>query len=227
MTFFLNGRYSVDNIPLYDSEDDEPTSKIFQAIVPKDDTTPQGDNAGFMTTTNGHDAMMCSESNPIDVVPLNSVPMGMDGGKFGGESNGFFHVTQKKFEQKSSLVTRIRSNSACRNYKVQSNSLPKSSPLYSSGRSKIYARKQVDVKHIERFLSKEAYDEVLAYEVQTRLNFAYEAQIQLKLLLYVGVVSFTYKMTLDKFSKILQCYSEFGIFSHLLFLNQLLQKSLN
>lgn len=161
-----NIRYSVENIPLYDSEDDEPTSKFLQAIVPsKDGIAAQRDNEGFMNTTDDHETMF-SESNPIDVVPLNSVPMEIDGGKIGGENNGFYqHIAQKKFKQKSSLVSRIRSNSACRNYKVQSNSLPKSSPLYSSGKSKSHARKQVDVKHIgERLLSKEACDELLAHE---------------------------------------------------------------
>lgn len=161
-------RYSVENIPLYDSEDDEPTSKFTQAVVSlKDDTTAHRDDEGFMITTDGHETMMFSESNPIDVVPLNYVPMGMDGGKIGGgENNGFYqHVAQKKFKQKSSLVSRIRSNSACRNYMVQSNSLPKSSPLYSSGKLRNHARKQVNVKHIgERFSSKEACDELLAYE---------------------------------------------------------------
>lgn len=172
-----------------------------------------------MITTDGHETMMFSESNPIDVVPLNSVPMGMDGGKIGGgENNGFFqHVAQKKFKQKSSLISRIRSNSACRNYMVQSNSLPKSSPLYSSGKLRNHARKQVDVKHIgERFSSKEACDELLAYEVQTQLN----------LLLYVGIVSFKYRMIMDKFSKFYIAIVS-SASSAFAFLNKLLEKCLN
>ena len=120
-----------------------------------------------MRSADDHDTFMFSESNLIDVEPLNSVPMEMYEGRLVTEDNGFNqHDAQKKLTKKSSLVSRVRSNNACRNYQVQSNSLSKISPQYPTGKSKTQARKPVNVKLIsERLSSKEACDELLAYEV--------------------------------------------------------------
>lgn len=109
---------------------------------------------------------MFSESIPMNVEPLNSVPMEMDGENTVAEDNRFYQPdARQKITQKGSLVSRIRSNSAYRNYHVQSNSLPKSSTQYSGGKYKLHVRKEVNVKHIGERLSKEACDELLACEV--------------------------------------------------------------
>ncbi|ONK77522.1 uncharacterized protein A4U43_C02F7450 [Asparagus officinalis] len=158
-------RYSIENIPLYDSEDDEPSSQFLQAIVPSRDDTTIENSEGFMRSTSGHGTLVLSESDPIIVEPLNSVPMEMDIRKTEArDGSGFYPHAGKKVEQKSSLGPRIRSNSACRNYQEQSNSLPKSSTQFPGGKSKNQARTPVDVKLIGERLSKEACDELLAYE---------------------------------------------------------------
>lgn len=126
-----------------------------------------------MRSTNGHGTLVLSESDPIIVEPLNSVPMEMDIGKTEArDSNGFYPHAGKKVEQKSSPGPRVRSNSACRNHQEQSNSLLKSSTQFPGGKSKNQARTPVNVKLIGQRLSKEACDELLAYEVQTQLSYS-------------------------------------------------------
>ncbi|KAJ6825697.1 histone-lysine N-methyltransferase ASHH1 isoform X2 [Iris pallida] len=146
-------RYSVENVPLYDSEDDEPTSKFLKAIVvSKDNTVAEREIEDLMRSTDDLETVMLSEAKPISVPPLNSVQMELNDGNSEKQVDiSFFpQVAQKKFTQKSSTISRIRI---------------KGSPQYSNGKSKNHARKQLNVRLIgERLSSKEACDELLAYE---------------------------------------------------------------
>ncbi|CAL9179297.1 unnamed protein product [Musa hybrid cultivar] len=154
-------RFSVENVPLYDSEDDEPTSKSLKAIV------PYKENEDFLGNADGFGSVVLSESIPMVVEPLNFVPMEVNGVKYETTEDECLYAenAQENFARKSAMISRIRSNSACRNYHIDSNSLSKTSSRYPGGKAKFGVRKQVNVKLIcERLAVAEAREEIIAYE---------------------------------------------------------------
>lgn len=166
LSTFYDGRYSVENVPLYDSEDDEPTSKSLKAIV------PYKENEDFLGNADGFGSVVLSESMPMVVEPLNFVPMEVNGVKYETTEDECMYAenAQENFARKSAMISRIRSNSACRNYHIDSNSLSKTSSRYPGGKAKFGVRKQVNVKLIcERLAVAEAREEIIAYEVRTIL----------------------------------------------------------
>lgn len=166
-------RYSVENIPLYDSEEDGP--KILKA---------SGDSSKVESSTMiiKHDhslktnaiaePVLSSQSSALVIEPLDSIPMEgvvMNEGKI--EVSGEMKVYQsdtnatrahQAFAQKNAMVSRIRSNSACRNYYIQWSPMSnKKSANYANGKSKHLAQKQVDAAFVAQLLaSKEARDEI-------------------------------------------------------------------
>lgn len=106
------------------------------------------------------------------VEPLNFVPMEVNGVKYETTEDECMYAenAQENFARKSAMISRIRSNSACRNYHIDSNSLSKTSSRYPGGKAKFGVRKQVNVKLIcERLAVAEAREEIIAYEVRTIL----------------------------------------------------------
>ncbi|MQL96618.1 hypothetical protein Taro_029303 [Colocasia esculenta] len=96
---------------------------------------------------------------PIAVVVSDEVQTetGEDKLLYSQETNQFTH---------NAMISRIRSNSACRNYHIEPSSSSKMFPRYSNGKTKFVARKQVNVKRIaERLASLDACQELLAFEV--------------------------------------------------------------
>ncbi|XP_058088050.1 histone-lysine N-methyltransferase ASHH1 isoform X3 [Magnolia sinica] len=164
-------RYSVENVPLYDSEEDEQTSKLLKTTsFSKTLSDAEGKHDHLMRLDDGLATEHCSHLDPIVVEPLNSILMEdvvMDEAKTEvNEDKKMCSQDAHKFSHKNAMISRIRSNSACRNYYIQTSPLSKkSSPHYSSGRSKHNAPKQFDAKLFgQRLASKEALEEVLAYE---------------------------------------------------------------
>ncbi|XP_020583786.1 histone-lysine N-methyltransferase ASHH1 [Phalaenopsis equestris] len=163
-----DNRYSVDNMPLYDSTDEETDSNFLKAIVLSNEgTTSETETGEFLRRAYDTDCMMLSQALPINVEPLCSVPMEVDEGKNeANEQDNFYvqHALQNP-GQKSTVVSHIRSKNVFRSYQIQSGPLFKSSPHYSNGKSKNYVRRQVNVKFVcERLASKEACDELLSCE---------------------------------------------------------------
>lgn len=163
-------RYSVENIPLYDSEEDEPTSKLSLSIDSYKNMAGTEPKQIHFMELDDLELGNSSQSEAIDVEPLNSIraeDMLMDGVKVRISENRklLSQDVHQNFAHKNAMISRIRSNSACRNYHIQSNHLStKSSPHYS-GRAKHSAQKQVDVNLVGKLLaSKEAQEEVFAYE---------------------------------------------------------------
>lgn len=165
-----NGRYSVENVPLYDSEDDEPAKKFLQAIVPsKDMMITEKENKGFLSITDGPVSAVDTQLIPSSVEPLNSVPMEIDEVKSETREGDdmYSQNAHQSFMHKSAMISRIRSNSACRNYHIDSGPLSKSSPHYSGGKSKNHATKQVNIKLVgERLALAEAREEIYSFEVR-------------------------------------------------------------
>ncbi|XP_073003236.1 histone-lysine N-methyltransferase ASHH1 [Typha latifolia] len=159
-------RYSVENIPLYDSEDDEP-AKFLKAIIPSKDTiTLEKENENFLMNSEILEADLFSQAMPISVEPLNSIPMEIDYVKneAAEDDSMYQHDLQQNFTNKNSMISRIRSNSACRNYHIEL-SPSKNSPQFPGGKSKCLPRKQLNVVLIcERLASSEACEEILICE---------------------------------------------------------------
>ncbi|XP_042433925.1 histone-lysine N-methyltransferase ASHH1-like isoform X3 [Zingiber officinale] len=159
-------RYSVENVPLYDSDDDEPTSKSHNAIIPYIPIAER-DNEELLRNTDDFDSPIFSQSMPIVVEPINFAPMEIDEAKYDTteEDTIYLESTQQNSAKKSAMISRIRSNHACRNYHTESSPLSKSSSRNAGGKSKIGMRKQIDVKLIcERLAISEAREEILACE---------------------------------------------------------------
>ncbi|CAN1240329.1 Histone-lysine N-methyltransferase ASHH1 [Linum grandiflorum] len=79
--------------------------------------------------------------------------------------SGFLGAKSRGF-QNALVISRIRSNSACRNHQIGSSPIPnKRTKKIAAGRAKQLIDKQVDVKRVAQLLSlKEAKQEVLIYE---------------------------------------------------------------
>lgn len=175
LILFPCSRYSVENIPLYDSAEDEPTSKLSKDIDSSKNvpfTKPDPDNV--MELDNGLELVQCSHSEAIDVEPLNSIRMEdmvIDEVKLDTSENRnmFSQDTHTKLVHKNAMISRIQSNSACRNYHIDTSIVSRASvPHFSGGKTKNLAQKQVEAKVVGQLLaSKEAREEVFAYEVQT------------------------------------------------------------
>lgn len=86
-------RFSVENIPLYDSADDEPTSIPNDILLAKDEQITQGSNSNTVQSTENPGTASSNEfttmavepltasSNeftPMTIEPLNAIPMGVD-----------------------------------------------------------------------------------------------------------------------------------------------------
>uniref|UniRef100_A0A5B6YSA9 Putative histone-lysine N-methyltransferase ASHH1-like isoform X2 n=1 Tax=Davidia involucrata TaxID=16924 RepID=A0A5B6YSA9_DAVIN len=165
-------RYTVEEIPLYDSAEDEPSSKL-----PK---TSSSFRSEFITSGNSDysvllDASVQSvhqlESSGLIVetlysVPVEGVSMSTVKTEVSEEMKLYSQDAQQAFPHKNAMISRIQSNSACRNYHIGSGSVPKKRSQHIPNRkSKHLGRKQVDAKHVAQlFASKEAREEVIKYE---------------------------------------------------------------
>ncbi|KAM2052899.1 hypothetical protein ACFX1T_002603 [Malus domestica] len=133
-------RYSVEKIPLYDSAEDEPSSRLFKAV-----NSSEFDVAGMMVNVNvdsEHQLM----STALVVQSLDSVPM-------------------EGVVVENAMISRIRSNTAGRNYHIGSGSMSNKRSKQYNGKLKHGAQKQVDAKCVAALLaSKEAQEEILSYE---------------------------------------------------------------
>lgn len=102
----------------------------------------------------------------LDSVPMEGVVMGVKT-EVSEERKLYSQENQPPFSRKNAMISRIRSNTACRNYHIGSGSMPnKRSKQYSNGKVKHGAQKQVDAKSFASLLaSREAQEEILKYEV--------------------------------------------------------------
>ncbi|GLT32106.1 hypothetical protein SLA2020_067950 [Shorea laevis] len=164
-------RYSVEKIPLYDSAEDEPATKLLKTVDsnPGNDTNLENEKSMKMDISAGSDHQMVSTAlaQTINAVPMEGV--GVNGLKTEStdEKKLYSQDAQQAFPQNNAMISRIRSNSACRNYHIRLGPMPKKkSQHYSNGKSKNLSQKQVDAKRVVQLLasSKEAQEEVLRHE---------------------------------------------------------------
>ncbi|XP_008237500.1 PREDICTED: histone-lysine N-methyltransferase ASHH1 isoform X3 [Prunus mume] len=159
-------RYSVEKIPLYDSAEDEPSSRLFKTV---NSSSSEFDVDGMMINVNvdsGHQLMSTAlVVQSLDSVPMEGVVMGVKT-EVSEERKLYSQENQPPFARKNAMISRIRSNTACRNYHIGSGSMPnKRSKQYSNGKVKHGAQNQVDAKSFASLLaSREAQEEILKYE---------------------------------------------------------------
>ncbi|KAK1311190.1 Histone-lysine N-methyltransferase ASHH1 [Acorus calamus] len=154
-------RYSVENVPLYDSAEDEPASKNRKLNSSEDAIKTEGVLESFTK----HEGF--PQSVPLAVEPLNSFRMEdtiMHDVKveMSKDTDLYSQSIHQNFMQKNAMISRIRSNSACRNYHIEpSRTLPKSSQQFPSGRSKHLKQKQIDANYVSQLLASQVAQEEL------------------------------------------------------------------
>ncbi|KAJ0085861.1 hypothetical protein Patl1_08007 [Pistacia atlantica] len=170
-------RYSVEKIPLYDSAEDEPFTKLLKSMDSSElEIDANGKNDFAMALSVGVKSEPLLESTSLVVQPPESVPMEgvvvniVPKTEENEDTKLYSQDTQQAFSQKNAMISRIKSNSACRNYHIGPGPVPrKRSQPYSNGKSKNLAQKQVDAKHVAQLLaSKEAQEEILRNEEMKR-----------------------------------------------------------
>lgn len=178
-------RYSVEKIPLYDSAEDEPSSKLLKGMNSSNsEHNVDGENKFSLTRTVSGGSRNQFEYAALVVQPPDSVPM-EDVKEIKADASEeiklYSQDTQQAFSQKNAMISRIRSNSACRNYHISPGSLSnKKSKQYFNGRPKQLIPKQVDAKAAALlFASKEAQEEILTNEVNTDFSCFYSGLCKL------------------------------------------------
>uniref|UniRef100_A0A1D1YKG6 Histone-lysine N-methyltransferase ASHH1 n=1 Tax=Anthurium amnicola TaxID=1678845 RepID=A0A1D1YKG6_9ARAE len=159
-------RYSVDDIPLYDSGEDESSSKL---LKPTDSSTGERENDYYMRS--GGLEYGDSHSTAIVVEPLNSMLMGDavsdEVGTETGEDKMLCSPETNQFNH-NAMMSCVQSNSACRNYHIEPSPSSKRFARYPNGKTKNIARKEINVKFIaERLASTDACRELLVFEEMT------------------------------------------------------------
>lgn len=157
-------RYSVEKIPLYDSAEDEPSLNIFKTIEPTKEYS-MGMNVSVKLENHLDSTSLVGQ--PLESVPMEGVVVNAIKIEESEETKLYPQDTQQQaFSQNNAMISRIRSNSACRNYHIGPESmLKKRSQLKSNGKLKHLAQKHVDAKHVSQLLAlKEAREEVLRNE---------------------------------------------------------------
>lgn len=174
LTCLFGNRYSVEKIPLYDSAEDEPFTKLLKTIdssKPEIDANGKNDSTVALIVNVKSEPLLESTSvvQPPESVLMEGVAVNIAPKTEESEEMKLYpQGTQQAFSQKNAMISRIRSNSGCRNYQIGPGPVPRTrSKLYSNGKSKNLAQKQVDAKHVAQLLaSKEAQEEILRNEVR-------------------------------------------------------------
>ncbi|XP_050386962.1 histone-lysine N-methyltransferase ASHH1 isoform X2 [Argentina anserina] len=158
-------RYSVEKIPLYDSAEDEPSSMLFKTV----NSNSEFDVKGMMINVHA-DSENQLMSTALVVHSLESDPMECvvkeAKNEVSEETQIYSLDNQPAFLKKNAMISRIRSNTACRNYHIESGSISnKRIKQGSSAKLKHYVQKQVNAKSVALLLaSNEAQEEILKHE---------------------------------------------------------------
>ncbi|GAB2275853.1 hypothetical protein Dimus_010597 [Dionaea muscipula] len=154
-------RYSVERVPLYDSGEDDTSSKHAGIVGSSSSEFVRGRNDGSSMEIE-KDAL---DSIDLDIMPLSSV------GVYGGPDESYqkangLEKTQQVFIRKNPMISHIRSNTASRNYKIGTGPpVKKNLKHFPKRNSKSLSQKEVDARSIAQLIAdKEAAEEILLYE---------------------------------------------------------------
>ena len=171
-------RYTVEKIPLYDSAEDEPSSKLprvmdfsrpeFISHVKVEYTSTVDARVEYDTSMRYEHQL---ESTELVVEAVDSVPMDLALNEIktevGEETKLLIDDTQPALPQKNPMIPHIQTNSVNPSNHIGPGLVGKKrSKHYPNGWSKSITQKQVDAKFVAQFLgSEEARQEVFKYEV--------------------------------------------------------------
>ncbi|XP_050208267.1 histone-lysine N-methyltransferase ASHH1 [Mercurialis annua] len=164
-------RYSVEKIPLYDSAEDEPSSKLMK-IANSSFEYNISRTIDYTAVTNlnvesaHHDESADTTMKPLDSVPAEvaiMIPVKVEASE---EMSLYSHDPQQTLVQKGAVISLAGDGSASGNYHIARGPIPKKRlKNHSNGKLKNLPQKQVDAKHVVKLLAlKEAQDEVLSCE---------------------------------------------------------------
>ncbi|XP_057777364.1 histone-lysine N-methyltransferase ASHH1 isoform X1 [Salvia miltiorrhiza] len=147
-------RYTVEDVPLYDSAEDEPFPKPASTTVRVKHESLENDPAAVQKSL-ASDIKLEQDVTGKSVVTENNKEM-----EFSLEES------KQVFPQTNAMISRIRSNSTCRNYNIGPTPSSKKRPQHTvNQKTKTSARKYVSSKPIaELFASKQAQEEIRRYE---------------------------------------------------------------
>ncbi|KAK2972581.1 hypothetical protein RJ640_020134 [Escallonia rubra] len=158
-------RYTVDEFPLYDSAEDEPSARLLERMtsinpesIAMTDDYSEGSNNRLASALN---------VEPLYSVPVEAIAVNTGKSEPCGATKSFSEDTQKAFQQTNPIISGIQSDSAAQsfNFSSASDSKKRSAQHIPKRRSKQNGRKQFDAKHVAKlFASKEAQEEVIKYE---------------------------------------------------------------
>ncbi|KAF9602899.1 hypothetical protein IFM89_032639 [Coptis chinensis] len=159
-------RYSVENVPLYDSDEDVPTSKHLKTMesIKFDSNITENHISVKVDHIMESEQHLQSKAFVVEslnsAVPVDAVVMHETKTEVNEEKTLQLQDISQAFGQKNEMVSRIRSN-----YFVQTSPLKTKKQVSYNGRSKNHAQKEVDAKRVGQLLaSKEAQEEVYTYE---------------------------------------------------------------
>lgn len=182
----LNGRFSVENIPLYDSTDDEHTSIPKDTILAKDEPVTQENNSNMVHTTENPEIASSNEFTPLSVEPLTAssdeltpmtiepliaVPVGVDIMENGLTEYGA-QYSDDTAQNSMHKVAKLENQSSPQNNNHHTELvLVRPTPKFRGGKAKRGLRKQLNVADIcDRLASAAARQEILFCEVKTNSN---------------------------------------------------------
>lgn len=147
-------RYTVENVPLYDSAEDETFSKPASTTAPVKYESLVTDSAA-------------AEKNLVSDIKLEQNVTGISVVTDMDKEMESLEESKPVFSPTNAMISRIRSNSACRNYNIGPSPSSKKRPQHTANqKSKTSSKKYVSSKPIaELFASKKAQEEIRRYEV--------------------------------------------------------------
>lgn len=167
-----NCRYSVENIPLYDSAEDEPTSRLQKTL----DSTHFGlgqitdSRIDFSISPNFGEGWKDADSHALAVhqqipIPIQGLASDSVKTETSEEKNLFSRDPRNVLPPQNSIISQIKSN-ACR---VPGIVPKKRSKNFPNGKPKSLPLKQIDPKlFAQQFACRKAQDELLNCEVIIR-----------------------------------------------------------
>lgn len=153
--FALVCRYTVENVPLYDSAEDEPFPKPAPTTVPVK-YEPLENHPAAAEKSMVSDIKLEQDVTGNSVVTENNKEM---------ESS--LEESRQVFPQTNAMISRIRSNSTCRNYNIGPTPSSKKRLQHTvNQKTKTSGRKYISSKPVAKlFASKQAQEEIRKYEV--------------------------------------------------------------
>lgn len=155
-------RYTVENIPLYDSAEDEPHPGIVKLDSVENYAATTENNVGSAINVEAVSSMESHSTISTQLVDGKAAVTEKN-----KETESSLENKRQVFSQTNAMISRIRCNSACRNYNIGPSPSTKKRPQHNvKQKVKTSGKKHVCSRPVaELFASKIAQEEIKRYEV--------------------------------------------------------------